>query len=99
MTTQPQPTGTTPAAVTGAELEETVRLAHEWGALKQLPRTGWTRAGIHQPETVAAHTARTAMLAWVLAGLEGVDQDRAATLALFHDSQESRTGDRSFQTM
>ena len=93
MTTQPQPTGTTPAAVTGAELEETVRLAHEWGALKQLPRTGWTRAGIHQPETVAAHTARTAMLAWVLAGLEGVDQDRAATLALFHDSQESRTGD------
>jgi putative hydrolase of HD superfamily len=93
LTTQPQPTGTTPAAVTGAELEETVRLAHEWGALKQLPRTGWTRAGIDRPESVADHTARTAMLAWVLAGLEGADQERAATLALFHDSQESRTGD------
>jgi putative hydrolases of HD superfamily len=33
------------------------------------------------------------MLAWIIAGLEGANQDRAATLALFHDSQESRTGD------
>ena len=96
MTNTPQPdTNAHPAPVdlTGQELEETIKLAHEWGALKQLPRTGWTRAGIQQPETVAAHTARTAMLAWLIAGLEGANQDRAATLALFHDSQESRTGD------
>jgi 5'-deoxynucleotidase YfbR-like HD superfamily hydrolase len=33
------------------------------------------------------------MLAWILAGLEGTNQDRAATLALFHDSHESHTGD------
>jgi putative hydrolases of HD superfamily len=95
LTTQPQPrTGTTaPAAVTGPELEQVARLAYEWGALKQLPRTGWTRTGIDRPESVADHTTRTAMLAWIIAGLEGADQDRAATLALFHDSQESRTGD------
>jgi putative hydrolase of HD superfamily len=88
-----EPSPTAPATVTDHDLEETVALAHEWGALKQLPRTGWTRAGIQQPESVAEHTARTAMLAWIIAGLEGADQDRAATLALFHDSQESRTGD------
>jgi putative hydrolase of HD superfamily len=33
------------------------------------------------------------MLAWILAGLEGANHDRAATLALSHDSQEFRTGD------
>jgi putative hydrolases of HD superfamily len=97
LTSTPQPDTTAahpaPADLTGQELEETIKLAHEWGALKQLPRTGWTRAGIQQPESVAAHTARTAMLAWIIAGLEGANQDRAATLALFHDSQESRTGD------
>jgi hypothetical protein len=96
LTSTPQPDTTAhpaPADLTGQELEETIKLAHEWGALKQIPRTGWTRAGVQQPESVAAHTARTAMLAWIIAGLEGVNQDRAATLALFHDSQESRTGD------
>jgi putative hydrolase of HD superfamily len=96
LTSTPQPDTTAhpaPADLTGQELEETVKLAHEWGALKQLPRTGWTRAGVQQPESVAAHTARTAMLAWLIAGLAGANQDRAATLGLFHDSQESRTGD------
>src|SRR4029453_4226945 len=96
LTSTPQPDTTAhpaPAELTGQELEETIKLAHEWGALKQLPRTGWTRAGSQQPESVAAHTARTAMLAWIIAGLERANQDRAATLALFHDSQESRTGD------
>lgn len=89
--TPPQPSTTTSA--TGQELEHAVQLAHEWGALKRLPRTGWMRAGVERPESVADHTARTAMLAWIIAGLEGVDQERAATLAVFHDSQESRTGD------
>jgi putative hydrolases of HD superfamily len=70
-----------------------VRLAYEWGELKRLPRRGWLRAGVERPESVADHTARTAMLAWVIAGLEGADQERAAALALFHDSQEPRIGD------
>jgi putative hydrolase of HD superfamily len=33
------------------------------------------------------------MLAWMIAGLEGADPERAATMALFHDSQETRTTD------
>ena len=33
-----------------------------------------------------------ALATWgIIAGLEGVNQDRAATLALFHDSQEFRS--------
>jgi putative hydrolase of HD superfamily len=69
------------------------KLAHEWGHLKRLPRSGWLHAGIEHPESVAEHTMRAAVLAWMLAGLEGADPERAATLALFHDSQESRTTD------
>jgi putative hydrolase of HD superfamily len=91
LTTQPQPS--TASAVTAHELDQALTLAYEWGSLKQLPRTGWTRTGIDRPESVADHTTRTAMLAWLVAGLEGADQERAVTLALFHDSQESRTGD------
>jgi len=91
MTGQPRPTAATP--VTSQELDEAVKLAHEWGHLKRLPRTGWLQAGIEHPESVAEHSLRTAMLAWMLAGLEGADPERAATLALFHDSGETRTTD------
>jgi putative hydrolases of HD superfamily len=91
MTTQPQPT--TANSVTSKELDEVIKLAHEWGHLKRLPRTGWLHAGIEHPESVAEHSLRTAMLAWMIAGLEGANPERAATLALFHDSQESRTTD------
>ena len=31
--------------------------------LKQLPRTGWVRSGIHNPESVAAHSWGMAILA------------------------------------
>jgi putative hydrolases of HD superfamily len=91
MTTERRPAAATP--VTSQELDEAVKLAHEWGHLKRLPRTGWLRAGIQHPESVAEHSLRTAMLAWMIAGLEGADPERSATLALFHDSQESRTTD------
>lgn len=91
MTAQPRLTTASPA--TSQELEQAITLAHEWGHLKRLPRTGWLHAGIKDPESVAEHSHRTAILAWVIAGLEGADPERAAVLALFHDSQESRTTD------
>ncbi len=90
---QPRPTTASIDAATDRELDEAVKLAHEWGQLKMLPRTGWLRAGIEHPESVAEHSLRAAMLAWMLAGLEGADPERAATLALFYDSQETRTTD------
>ncbi len=88
-----QPRHASASSATAEELDDVVKLAYEWGQLKRLPRTGWLRAGIKHPETVAEHSLRTAMLAWVLAGLEGANPERAATLALFHDSGESRTTD------
>ena len=49
--------------------------------------------GIPDPESVAEHSFRTAILAYVLASLDGADPMRAATIALFHDTAETRIGD------
>lgn len=50
-------------------------------------------AGIRDPESVAEHAWRTSLIASVIAKLEGADPARAAFLAVWHDSQETRTGD------
>lgn len=66
---------------------------YETGQLKQLPRAGWLLAGIKHPESVAEHSFRVGVLAYIIATLEGANPDRAAALGLFHDLPETRTGD------
>lgn len=67
--------------------------AYELGLLKRIRRSGWWHAGVRDPESVAEHTMRTAQLAALIAAEEGADHARASFLALWHDSQEARTGD------
>jgi len=66
---------------------------YELGVLKRMRRTGWWHAGVRDPESVAEHTMRVAQLAALIAAEEGADPARAAFLALWHDTQETRTGD------
>ncbi|QRP49792.1 HD family hydrolase [Amycolatopsis sp. FDAARGOS 1241] len=66
---------------------------YELGVLKRVRRTGWWQAGVRDPESVAEHSVRAAQLAAVLAAEEGASPERAAFLALWHDTQETRTGD------
>lgn len=61
-------------------------------ALKAIPRAGWLRAGIDQPESVAAHSWGICWLI-VLHAPEGVDTERALKIAVVHDLAEVRTGD------
>lgn len=65
----------------------------EAGHLKNTPRAGWPIAGIRDPESVAEHSYRAAVIAYVIALTEGANPERAATLAVFHDLPEARTGD------
>lgn len=74
--------------------EGCARLLYEVGMLKRLPRAGWGLVGLTSCESVADHVCRTAIVAFVLAVLDGRDPARAAALALFHDLAETRTGDR-----
>ncbi|MGH3736239.1 MAG: HD domain-containing protein [Micromonosporaceae bacterium] len=66
---------------------------YELGVLKRIRRAGWWQVGVRDPESVAEHSMRVAQLAALIAAEEGADPARASFLALWHDSQETRTGD------
>jgi putative hydrolase of HD superfamily len=67
--------------------------AFELGVLKRMRRAGWWHAGIRDPESVAEHSLRVAQLAALVAAIEGAEPGWTALLAIWHDSQETRTGD------
>ncbi|MEA2639257.1 MAG: 5-deoxynucleotidase [Chloroflexota bacterium] len=63
------------------------------GALKTLPRQGWVDRGIPAPESVADHTYRDALMAWLLGREAGLDTDRLVKMMLVHDLPEVEVGD------
>ena len=73
--------------------KDIAKFLYEMGQLKRVKRSGWWIAGIKDPESVAEHTFRTAVIAHLLAHLEGVDTGKAVLMALFHDLPETRTND------
>ncbi|MFA7761565.1 HD domain-containing protein [Streptomyces sp. NRRL S-448] len=75
------------------DLSAVARFLYEAGTLKHTRRTGWWMAGVNDPESVAEHSWRTSLIASIIAKLEGADPARAAFLAVWHDTQETRTGD------
>jgi putative hydrolase of HD superfamily len=75
------------------ELEGLATFLYELGQLKRSKRTGWWLPGVKDPESVAEHSYRTAIIGHLLAVLEGADPARTALLCLFHDTQETRVGD------
>ena len=65
----------------------------EAGMLKRVARSGWWAEKIKCPESVADHSFRTAVIAFILAKLEGMDDTKAnriCTAAVFHDMHETR---------
>src|SRR2546429_10031823 len=78
------------------EVQALARYAYEVGHLKRSARTGWWMVGVSDPESVAEHTMRTALLGYLLAEIEGADAARTAVLCLFHDMQETRSGDNHY---
>ncbi|CAJ0935855.1 unnamed protein product, partial [Mesorhabditis belari] len=62
--------------------------------LKHLKRTGWVKNNIDEPETVASHMYRMAVLAMALDGqIPGIDASRCVRMALVHDIGEAIVGD------
>jgi 5'-deoxynucleotidase YfbR-like HD superfamily hydrolase len=74
-------------------LTGTAAFLYEMGQAKNLPRSGWLRLGIPQPEGIADHSFRVAMTGIVLAAMAGADTGRTAALCVFHDGHETRIGD------
>jgi putative hydrolase of HD superfamily len=73
--------------------KDIVKFLYEMGQLKRVKRSGWWIAGVKDPETVAEHSFRTAVIAYILAQLEGADPEKVVSMALFHDMAETRTND------
>ena len=61
--------------------------------LKQMPRTGWVLREVKNPETVAEHTFRLAIISWLSAEKRNFNVKRAILIALFHDLCEVFAGD------
>jgi len=70
-----------------------LNLFAEAGLLKKVKRSGWWVAGIKDPESVADHCFRTAVLGFYLAFLEKADPYRVLSMTLFNDIHEARIND------
>jgi putative hydrolase of HD superfamily len=77
-------------------MEEIVKYVFEAGMLKRTARSGWWAEKIKHPESVADHSFRAAIVAFILARMEGHPEETArklCTAAVFHDMHEARLGD------
>lgn len=64
------------------------------GKLKSLDRSGWLKkTGIHNPESVADHTFRMALIGAVLGEEANLDSGKVVRMCLIHDLAESAIGD------
>ncbi|KAL4217609.1 HD domain-containing protein 2 [Mactra antiquata] len=63
------------------------------GQLKRVQRTGWVLRKVSDPESVADHMYRMAMMSFLVDGKSGLNKERCIKLALVHDMAESIVGD------
>ena len=75
------------------ENDKVAAFISEAGSLKHTKRTGWRLLGIENQESVAEHSFRASIIAFMLAKMEGADAEHACALAAFHDMSETRLGD------
>lgn len=77
-------------------MEKVAAYIFEAGMLKRVKRSGWWAEKVENPESVAEHSFRTGVVAFILAKMEGLDDaqaNRLCTAAVFHDMHEARLGD------
>ncbi|MFH0732359.1 MAG: HD domain-containing protein [Candidatus Omnitrophota bacterium] len=76
-----------------ASIRNMLNFISEAGMLKRVSRSGWSVLGIKNAESVADHSFRCAVIAYVLARMENVEPYKALLMALFNDIQEARITD------
>ena len=70
-----------------------IKFILEVGKLKSVPRKGWVIRGVKNPESVAAHSFRAAIIAWFFSSRRRLDQETAIIMAVFHDLFTAVAGD------
>lgn len=65
----------------------------ELATLKKFAHSGVKLAGVMNPDTIAEHVYRTAVIGYLLAKMEKADVSKVAMICLFHDNAETRITD------
>lgn len=74
-------------------MKNIINFFFEAGQLKRVKRSGWWLLGINDPENVAEHSFRTAIIGYILAKLEKANADKVALMCVFNDLHEARIND------
>lgn len=88
---QPRPRASKTATITSRS--KALDFFAEAGLLKRVKRSGWWVAGIENPESVADHCFRCAVIGFYMAHEEGADPYRVLAMTLFNDIHEARIND------
>lgn len=65
----------------------------ELNNLKKFRHSGTMFAGVHQPDSIAEHAYRTAVIGYILAKAEKANPEKTALICLMHDNAEARITD------
>ncbi|TCK60376.1 HD domain-containing protein [Seleniivibrio woodruffii] len=68
---------------------------YELGILQTMKRSGQDYLG-SGTQSIADHVFRTAMIGYTMAKMTGCDADKVLKMCMFHDLEESRTGDLNY---
>jgi putative hydrolase of HD superfamily len=68
---------------------------YELGILQTMKRSGQDYLG-SGTQSIADHIFRTAMIGFTMAKMAGCDADKVLKMCMFHDLEESRTGDLNY---
>lgn len=76
-------------------MDKIIKFFSEIGKLKSMPRRGWLIRDIKNPESIAEHTFRVAIMAWILAEQKSskLNTGKLLKMALIHDLCEIYAGD------
>jgi putative hydrolase of HD superfamily len=74
-------------------MKEIINFLIEVGKLKKMKRRGWVLRGVKNPETIAAHTFRVAIMGWVLGKQKRLNVNKILKISLIHDLCEVYAGD------
>jgi len=73
-------------------MKEIANFLFELGMLKREMR-GYLLTGLEKPKSIAEHSWRAAIIAYILAIFEKVNPEKCAMMNLIHDFPETRIGD------
>ncbi|XP_071804721.1 5'-deoxynucleotidase HDDC2-like isoform X1 [Asterias amurensis] len=74
-------------------VKSTIEFMRLVGQLKRVKRTGWVNSKVEEPESVADHMYRMAVLAMLIPEGQGLRRDHCVKMAIVHDLAESIVGD------